>query len=33
MLAVSGSAAGLLTLLAEYRAPVIEKWVERPVER
>ena len=33
MLAVSGSAAELLTLLAEYRAPAIEKWVERPVER
>jgi hypothetical protein len=33
MLAVSGSAAELLTLLAGYRAPAIEKWVERRVER
>jgi len=33
MLTVAGSAGELLTRMADYRAPAIEKWVERRVER
>ena len=33
MLTVAGSAGELLTQMADYRAPAIEKWVERRVER
>jgi uncharacterized protein (TIGR00730 family) len=32
-LAVAESASGLLTRMADYRAPAIEKWVSRPVQR
>ena len=33
MLTVAGSAGELLTRMADYRAPTIEKWVDRRVER
>jgi uncharacterized protein (TIGR00730 family) len=33
MLSVAGSAADLLSRMAAYQAPAIDKWVDRPVQR